>query len=120
MMVDKQKAQELLQSVGNRIREFRKASGLTQEQLAEKVDIAPQYLSHLENGQRIPSLRTIIALAQELNTTPSVLLAEPQQDPQAERISRIAAIFRVLTERDAAFLESELRAWINHLSEHPQ
>ena len=114
-MTSKQKTQALQLAIGRRVREFRKAAGLTQEQLSEKVDIAPQYLSRLETGRRTPSLDTIVALAEALDTTPAALIAEPEQDAQAERISRIAAIFRVLPENDAAFLESELAGWMSYL-----
>lgn len=36
--------------IGNRIQEIRKRKGLTQEQLAERVNISPHYLSALERG----------------------------------------------------------------------
>ena len=37
-------------AIGRKIQELRKAQGLTQEQLAEKVNISPHYLSALERG----------------------------------------------------------------------
>ncbi len=114
-MTDKRKAEEFRLVLGRRIKEFRKAAGLTQEQLSEIVDIAPQYLSRLETGRRAPSLDTIIELAEALNTTPSALLAEVRQDVQAERVGRLAALFSSLAESDAAFLESELAGWMSHL-----
>jgi transcriptional regulator with XRE-family HTH domain len=114
-MTSKHPTQELLRTIAHRVKEFRKAAGLTQEQLSEKVDIAPQYLSRLETARRVPSLDTIVDLANALNTTPSVLLAEPQQDAQAERMSRLEAILTALTEEDAAFVESQLAGLISHL-----
>ena len=41
----------------------RKASGLTQQQLAEKTGIAQADISKLENGGASPSLRTLRRLA---------------------------------------------------------
>ena len=41
----------------------RKASGLTQQQLAEKTGIAQADISKLENGSANPSLRTLRRLA---------------------------------------------------------
>ena len=41
----------------------RKASGLTQQQLAEKTGIAHADISKLENGSANPSLRTLRRLA---------------------------------------------------------
>jgi len=101
--------------LARRIREFRTAAGLTQERLAEKVDISPQYLSRLETGRRVPSLDVVAELAEALNTTPSALVAEPQEDTHAELTIRMAAIFRALDREDAAFLESQLASWISHL-----
>lgn len=42
----------------------RKASGLTQKQLAEKTSIAQADISKLENGKANPSLRTLQRLAE--------------------------------------------------------
>lgn len=42
----------------------RKASGLTQKQLAEKTGIAQADISKLENGNANPSLRTLQRLAE--------------------------------------------------------
>lgn len=90
------------------------AAGLTQEQLSEKVDIAPQYLSRLETFRRFPSFALLVALADELHTTPAALLTEPVQEAQAERASRVVTMFNSLTEKDATFLEAEIAGWISH------
>ncbi|MCX8054006.1 MAG: helix-turn-helix transcriptional regulator, partial [Armatimonadetes bacterium] len=60
---------------------------MTQEQLSEKAGIAPHYLSRLENAGQVPSLNTIIDVAEGLGTSPCILLAEPQEDTQAKLIS---------------------------------
>jgi transcriptional regulator with XRE-family HTH domain len=54
------------QLLGSRIREVRKACGLSQEQLAEMVDIDPRYVSRLELGKSSPSLGTLDAIANAL------------------------------------------------------
>ncbi|MBP3437629.1 MAG: helix-turn-helix transcriptional regulator [Clostridia bacterium] len=40
----------MLKTIGSRIQEMRKKKGLTQEELAERMDISPHYLSALERG----------------------------------------------------------------------
>lgn len=115
MITSRQKVRELRQTIAGRIRELRRVAGLTQEQLSEKVDIAPQYLSRLETGRRVPSLSLIVYLADALNTTPYALLKEPEQETQAERTSRVVTMFSSLTEKDAAFLEAEITGWMSHL-----
>ena len=52
--------------LGARIRELRKARGLTQEGLAERIEISPRYLSRLEVGQQSASLETLERVAEAL------------------------------------------------------
>lgn len=58
---------DLLRKLGARLKEIRKARGLTQEALAEKVDLTPQYLSRLEAGHQSPSVETVARLAEALD-----------------------------------------------------
>ena len=58
---------DVLRKLGLRLKEIRKARGLTQEALAEKVDLSPQYLSRLEAGHQSPSLETVARLAEALD-----------------------------------------------------
>jgi transcriptional regulator with XRE-family HTH domain len=55
-----------LQVLGFRIREARKAKGLSQEDLALKSNIAPSYLGGVERGQRNPSFRKLCAIAKTI------------------------------------------------------
>lgn len=114
-MASRQKKEIWHCALANRIRALRKAAGLTQEQLSERADIGPEYVSRLETARQVPSLDTIIDLAEGLNVTPSALLAEPQTDARAERMNKVAAIFSGLAEEDAAFLESQLGIWASHV-----
>lgn len=64
--------------IGARIVYFRKIKGLTQEQLAEKVGISPQYLSRIENGSypKSVSLSTLMRIAQKLEVPMSKLMED--------------------------------------------
>jgi transcriptional regulator with XRE-family HTH domain len=53
--------------LGGRIVEFRRAAGLTQEQLAEKVGVTPVTISRLERGVTVPSLATLSKIGEALN-----------------------------------------------------
>lgn len=46
---------------------YRKNSGLNQQQLAEKCDIATNYLSEIERGQKFPSIEMIERLCDALH-----------------------------------------------------
>lgn len=52
---------------GIRVKGLRKNRGLSQEELAEKVDISSKYLSRIEMGQHFPSLDILVNLADALN-----------------------------------------------------
>ena len=62
--------------MGQRIREHRKKKGLTQEQLAELIDISPSFMGHIERGSRISSLDTVMRLCEVLEVMPNDLLAD--------------------------------------------
>ena len=49
--------------LGQRVRTERHRIGLTQERLAERVGLSPNFIAHLERGSRGASLDTIVTLA---------------------------------------------------------
>lgn len=53
--------------IGRRIQEIRKQKGLTQEQLAERVNISPHYLSALERGVYNIKLDLLVDILNVLN-----------------------------------------------------
>ena len=53
-------------SFGQRVRDLRLASGLTQEELAERCGLFRTYLSRIETGQANPTLTMIHTLAASL------------------------------------------------------
>ncbi len=52
------------------LREIRTEKGLSQDEVAERLDVARNYISYLESGQRYPSLEMLIAVAQALGVRP--------------------------------------------------
>lgn len=61
-------------SLGKRIRLRRKELGISQNKLAELVDISNNHMSAIENGREKPSLEKFITLCDLLKTTPDFLL----------------------------------------------
>lgn len=57
--------------IGLRIKNLRRAEGLSQEELAEKMGISSKYLSSIERGKENPTLDTLIKLANALKIEPS-------------------------------------------------
>ena len=52
--------------IGLRIKELRKSKGLSQEELAERAETSPNYLSRMERGTENPTLDMLIKLANAL------------------------------------------------------
>jgi transcriptional regulator with XRE-family HTH domain len=67
-----------LQRFGARVRELRRAKGLTQEELAEASGLDRSYVGSLERGERNISLRNIHRLADALEVDPRELLRDPK------------------------------------------
>lgn len=73
-----------LDRIGNIIREARLNQGLTQEELAELVDVTPAYIGHIERNQRSFSLQTLVKLVTELDIDMNYLFSEsvPKSEEQ--------------------------------------
>lgn len=65
------------QTLGERIRRFREAAGLTQEALAHAANIGRVTLIRLERGEQTPRFKTLAAIAEALGKGAQELLIEP-------------------------------------------
>ena len=63
-----------LTTLGERIRDARRAAGLSQEKLAERVGVTRQAVTKWENGQSAPSTENLLRLAEVLHTPVETLL----------------------------------------------
>lgn len=69
--------------LGKTIKQVRKHSNLSQEDLAERVDVSPPYISMVETGKKQVSLQVLSDIADALGTTVDGLLTGNQvQDLQ--------------------------------------
>ena len=62
--------------LGKRIKTARLAAGLTQEQLAERINLSSGHCAHVERGTTKVSLSALVSIANALNTTPDKLLID--------------------------------------------
>lgn len=60
---------------GEKIKRMRQNRGLTQEQLAEAIDISQRALSAIERGENFVTAETVDKLLKSLNTTTDELFA---------------------------------------------
>ncbi|MBQ7915744.1 MAG: helix-turn-helix transcriptional regulator [Firmicutes bacterium] len=61
-------------ALGERIKECRKRSGMSQEKLAELMDVSRQAVTKWESGQSAPSTENLFKLAEIFDTTVDLLL----------------------------------------------
>lgn len=78
------------------IKRLRKTKGLSQEELAIKMNVVRQTISKWENGLSVPDSSMLISLADELDTTVSELLGETVSEPVADDLKTISEKLEVI------------------------
>lgn len=58
--------QKTIEKLGKQIAKLRKELGITQDDLAKKIDSSRVYISHVEQGRRSPSLELLEKIAKAL------------------------------------------------------
>lgn len=62
--------------IGKRIKECREQLGLTQEQFAERLGVAPNYISTIERGASFPRCEKLIAIINGLETSADAIFCD--------------------------------------------
>ena len=76
-------------TLGEKIKRLRKLRNLTQEELAEMIDIAPKNLSKIELGNNFVTAETLDKLLIALNTTTEELFANDHIKEPKELLAEI-------------------------------
>ena len=87
-------------TLGQNIQTARKAKGLSQEALAERIGVSRQALGKWEKDTALPGLDNLQVLAAELGTGVDALLGAEQADPAAPAVT-LDALRDLLAARDA-------------------
>lgn len=100
--------------LGARIAALRRESGLSQAELAKRLQISPSAMGMYEQGRREPSMETLVAIAREFGVSTDYLLTgSPREQEEAAfqemLLSRIQSADRRLEQRqDRPFSRQEL------------
>ena len=78
------------------IKNLRKSKGLSQEELAVKLNVVRQTVSKWENGLSVPDSSMLISLANQLDTSVSALLGENVQENRSDDIKTISEKLEVI------------------------
>ncbi len=74
MTEDQNKIENSLRMIGKRIRSYRRAAKITQEELAGAIDCSVSYISHLERGKAHISVLRLIEIAECLKVDAGEIL----------------------------------------------
>ena len=69
--------------IGLNIKKYRKEKHLTQERLAEALDISTVHMSHIEGGSVSMSLDLLLRICETLGASPNQILRAPMRLPPA-------------------------------------
>lgn len=73
-----------MKDIGKRIKGLRMAMKLTQSQFAELVGLSEDSIGKVERGISVPTIDTLIKMAEGLKVTMAELLEEPQQKAEGK------------------------------------
>ena len=99
--------------LGKRLASIRKKRGWTQERLAEKTNLANNYISNIENNRSIPSLETLVKLCEALGVTPNDLLLGSSQASDTYLADELTKKLRQCTPREKRILDGLLSLLIS-------
>lgn len=112
-------------SIGQTIRKLRKERNLTQEELAEQLNVTAKAVSKWENETGLPDISQVVPLANVFGAPTDILFGTANLDPDAEveRIINEASAPRRLTyetdEEDFAAAQTEYDTYIAALGDYP-
>lgn len=78
------------------IKTIRKAKGLSQEELAIKLNVVRQTVSKWEHGLSVPDSEMLVSLSEVLETPVSTLLGETVIEPQADDLKAISEKLEII------------------------
>ena len=93
------------------IKSIRKQKGLSQEELAIKLNVVRQTISKWEQGLSVPDSELLVALSEALDTPVSVLLGETVPEGNTDSLKEIAEKLEIINLQLAQRKESKRKLW---------
>ena len=104
--------------IGQRIRHYRKACGLSQEALAEEVGISVTHMSHIETGNTKLSLPVLVKIAESLAVQTDALLYDTPRFNKSLATERVQKILDSCTTEQLYVLIETLESLKVSLDKH--
>ena len=93
------------------IKAYRKAKGLSQQELALKLNVVRQTVSKWEKGLSVPDSEMLLLLADALDVSVSTLLGESVTTEQAPTLQSLAEKLEILSGQFAERAEKTRKIW---------
>lgn len=113
------KEESFSQNIGKRIREERLRLNLTQEKLAEDVNLSMAYIGQVERGDRSLTLDNLIIVAKRLGVTIDYLLSDcitPKEDDEYRLWSQL---MDARSQREKMLVINMVNLMFRYLDESP-
>ena len=105
------------QELGKRIKKLRLEKKITQEKLAETVNISNSHMSHIETGITKASLEVIVSIANALCTTIDQLLCDSLASSKSIYENELTGILSDCDIEEIRFLSKTIKAQKDFLRE---
>ena len=77
--------------MGKNVARYRRLSGLTQAELAERVSVSTAFISRVERGEKMVRVQTLYAISQVLGVSCDALLGEECPETHLRNIEKLLA-----------------------------
>ena len=99
-------------AIVKRIKSAREKKGLTQEQLAEQVNLSPMHISVIERGNKLPRLETLIKIANVLDVSADTLLQDVVNNQIKLHTSEASNLIAQLSREDQRRVLAALHSFV--------
>ena len=101
-------------TMGDRVKEARKKAGLTQEKLAERLDISVEFVGQIERGQKLPGMQVFIKLIEVLNVSADYLLRDSISTGQLFGDNALGSKIEQLSRKERIALEAIIDTYLQY------
>lgn len=102
-------------ALGRRIREERLKLSLTQEKLAEYVDVSTSYIGQIERGEKSVTLDTLIRITRKLGVTVDYLLKDSVAIENDNFINQIKQLLSGRSSKQKQMALDVLKVMFSHM-----
>lgn len=92
------------------IRNERKDKRITQEELAEMLEVSPTHIKHIESGHRKPSIEILFEISKILNISLDSVVFSKNESARTDTREKIDRLLDISDEASLRFILSVLEA----------